>query len=137
MGDLLFIGKLLRSGPEDWARALERQHPARRRSNELHGDLLVTEDLILIGADNGKQGHVNAFERETGKVRGKALAPAGAEGNVGVGSDLLRRGNLIYAVVQGDEVLDLSLKEGSTRWTFASGYAFEMIRITSPYAHGL
>jgi len=87
-----------------------------------HGDPLVTDDLILIGTDLGKQGHIYAFERESGKVRWKSLAPAGADGNVGVASDLVRRGDNVYAVAQGDELLCLSLKDGSTRWTFASQF---------------
>jgi outer membrane protein assembly factor BamB len=87
-----------------------------------HGDPLVTDNLILIGTDNGKQGHLYAFERESGKVRWKTLAPAGAEGNVGAATDIVRRGNQIYAVAQGDELLCVSLEDGNIRWTFASQY---------------
>jgi outer membrane protein assembly factor BamB len=87
-----------------------------------HGDPLVTDNLIIIGTDNGKQGHVYAFERESGRVRWKTRAPAGAEGDVGVASDIVRRGSQIYAVAQGDVLLCLNVANGTTRWTFASTF---------------
>lgn len=126
MGDILFVGSC--SGN---FYALDRQTGRIRWTYNIrqdgdqtsfHGDPLVTDDLILIGAENGKQGHIYAFERESGKVRWKSLAPAGAEGNVGVASDLVRRGRQIYAVAQGDELLCLNLDDGRTRWTFTSQY---------------
>jgi outer membrane protein assembly factor BamB len=87
-----------------------------------HGDSLVAGDLILIGADARKQGHVYAFERETGKVRWKYLAPAGVTDDVGVASDIVRMGNYVYAVAQGDELFCLNLKDGSVHWTFSSKF---------------
>lgn len=126
MGNILFVGSC--SGN---FYALDRHNGRIRRTYNIkrdgdqtsfHGDPLVTDSLILIGADNGKQGHLYAFERDSGKVRWKVLAPAGADGNVGVASDIVRQGNRVYAVAQGDELLCLSLEDGSTRWTFASHF---------------
>lgn len=126
MGNLLFVGSCSgnfyaldrHNGRIRWAYNIRQDGD----QTSFHGDPLVTDDLILVGADNGKQGHIYAFERESGKVRWKSLAPAGAEGNVGVASDLVRWGNWIYAVAQGDELLCLNLDNGSTRWTFASEF---------------
>jgi len=126
VGDVLFVGSCSgnfyaldrKTGQVRWTYNIRQDGD----QTSFHGDPLVTDDFILIGADNGKQGHVYAFERESGKVRWKTLAPAGAEGNVGVATDILRRGNQIYAVAQGDELLCLDLKDGSTRWTFPSRY---------------
>jgi outer membrane protein assembly factor BamB len=126
VGNLLFVGSC--SGN---FYALDRQTGGIRWSYNIkkdgnqtsfHGDPLVTDNLILIGADNGTQGHLYAFERESGKVRWKSLAPTRAEGNVGVASDIVRQGNRVYAVAQGHELLCLSLEDGSTRWTFASHF---------------
>jgi outer membrane protein assembly factor BamB len=63
-----------------------------------HGDPLVAGDLILIGTDAGRQGHVYAFERTTGKVRWKYRVPSGVADDVGVASDIVRRGKYVYAV---------------------------------------
>lgn len=126
MGSLLFVGSCSgnfyaldrETGQIRWTYNIKQDGD----ETSFHGDPLVTNDLILIGADNGKQGHLYAFERESGKVRWKSLAPAGAKGNVGVGSDIVRQGNLVYAVAQGDELLCLSLEDGSTHWSFTSNF---------------
>ncbi|MGI9074875.1 MAG: PQQ-binding-like beta-propeller repeat protein [Bryobacteraceae bacterium] len=90
--------------------------------NSFHGDPLVTGDLILIGTDAGRQGHVYAFERTMGKVRWKYLAWSGVADDVGVASDIVRRGKYVYAVAQGDELLCLNLTDGSVLWTFSSKF---------------
>jgi outer membrane protein assembly factor BamB len=87
-----------------------------------HGDPLMTGDLIIIGTDIGKQGHVYAFDRATGKVRWKYLVTTSSNGDFGVASDIVRRGNSIYAVAQGDDLLCLDLATGKLRWQFASGF---------------
>ena len=73
-----------------------------------HSDPLVTDDLILIGTDAGKQGHVYAFERATGKVRWKYPAPAGAGDDVGVASDI------VYGVAQADELFCLNRRTAAS-----------------------
>jgi len=126
VGNLLFVGSCSgnfyaldrQTGQIHWTYNIKQDGD----QTSFHGDPLVTDDLILTGSDNGKQGHLYAFERYSGKVRWKTLAPAGAEGNVGVASDIVRQGNRVYAVAQGDELLCLSLEDGRTRWTFASHF---------------
>lgn len=138
MGDFLFVGSCSgnfyaldrQTGRLQWSYNIKQDGD----QTSFHGDPLVTGDLILIGADNGKQGHIYAFERESGKVRWKSLAPAGADGNVGVASDLVRRDDNIYAVAQGDELLCLSIKDGSTRWTFASQFDRQKAILSNPPA---
>jgi outer membrane protein assembly factor BamB len=86
-----------------------------------HGDPLITRDLIVIGTDIGKQGHVYAFDR-TGKVRWKYLVTTSSDGDFGVASNIVRKGDSIYAVAQGDDLLCLDLATGHLRWHFASTF---------------
>lgn len=138
MGNLLFVGSCSgnvyaldrKTGRLRWTYNIRQDGD----QTSFHGDPLVTDDLILIGADNGKQGHIYAFERESGNVRWKSLAPAGAGGNVGVASDLVRRGNRVYAVAQGDELLCLSLEDGNTRWTFTNQFDRQKAILSNPPA---
>ena len=81
-----------------------------------HGDPLITNELVVIGAD-GKTGRVYAFERSTGVVRWKYNVP-----ERGVASDVLRLGPNAYAVTLGDELLCLDLETGKPKWTFRSSF---------------
>jgi outer membrane protein assembly factor BamB len=87
-----------------------------------HGDPLITNDLVIIGTDVGKQGHLYALGRATGKVRWKYLVRTSAKGDFGVTTDIVQKGNAIYAVAQGDDLLCLDLETGQVRWHFASGF---------------
>jgi outer membrane protein assembly factor BamB len=87
-----------------------------------HGDPLVTKDLVIIGTDIGKQGHVYAFDRATGKVRWKYLVTTSSDGDFGVASDIVRRGDAIYAIAQGDDLLCLDMASGKLRWHFSSNF---------------
>jgi outer membrane protein assembly factor BamB len=82
---------------------------------QFHGDPLVTNDLVVIGAD-GAMGHVYAFEKSTGRVRWKYKVE-----DLGVASDVLRLGRNVYAVTLGDELLCLDLETGKPNWTFHCG----------------
>src|SRR5437016_14680750 len=55
-----------RSGQARWSYDVRKDGD----QTEFHGDPLVAEDLIVIGTD-GNMGHVYAFYRSTGAVRGK------------------------------------------------------------------
>lgn len=126
VGDLLFVGSCSgnfyamdpETGRVRWSYNIKQDG----NQTSFHGDPLVTGDLILIGTDAGKQGHIYAFERATGNVRWKYLAPAGAGGDVGVASDIVRRGNYVYAIAHGDELLCLNLDDGRLHWSFASNF---------------
>jgi outer membrane protein assembly factor BamB len=85
-------------------------------------DPLVAGDLIIIGTDAGRQGHIYAFDRSTGKVRWKYLVHTGTLQDFGVRSDMVRKGDAIYAVATGDDLLCLDLAAGEVRWHFASGF---------------
>jgi outer membrane protein assembly factor BamB len=87
-----------------------------------HGDPLITSDSVIIGTDAGKQGHIYAFDQATGRVRWKYLVTTGCNGDFGVASDIVRKGDAIYAVAQGDDLLCLDLATGRLRWHFASRF---------------
>jgi outer membrane protein assembly factor BamB len=90
------------------------------RQTSFHGDMLITEELVIIGTDgrsfDGGIGHLYAFERKTGKVRWKYFAGRG------VTTDVLRLGNRIFAVTQNDELICLNVQTGQRDWAFASTY---------------
>lgn len=77
---------------------------------------------MVIGTDAGRQGHIYAFERATGKVHWKYQVRTGDLEDFGVVSDVVRRGDAIYAVAKGDDLLCLDLGTGNMRWHFASGF---------------
>lgn len=118
MGELLLV-----SSCNGLVRALEKNTGRVRwwydihkddEQTEVHGDPLVTEELILIGTD-GKMGHVYAFDRVTGTVRWKYRVAWR-----GVASDMVRSGDNLYAVTLDDELLCLDLKSGQPKWNFRS-----------------
>lgn len=87
-----------------------------------HDDPLVAGNLIIIGTDAGRQGHIYVFDRTTGKVRWKYLVRTGDLQDFGVAADMVRKGDAIYAVAKGDDLLCLDLATGKVRWHFASGF---------------
>jgi outer membrane protein assembly factor BamB len=86
---------------------------------QFHGDPLITGDLVVVGTD-GKIGHVYALERATGAVRWKYKV-----NEYGVASDVIRRGDNLYAVTLGNELLCLDVKTGKANWTFHTSYSGE------------
>jgi outer membrane protein assembly factor BamB len=87
-----------------------------------HDDPLIAGNLVIIGTDAGRQGHIYAFDRTTGKVRWKYLVRTGDFEDFGVVSDIVQKGDSIYAVAKGDDLLCLDLATGKVRWHFASGF---------------
>jgi outer membrane protein assembly factor BamB len=87
-----------------------------------HDDPLIAHDLVVIGTDAGRQGHIYAFEQATGKVRWKYLVGTGDLEDFGVASDIVRKDDAVYAVAKGDDLLCLDLATGEARWHFASGF---------------
>jgi outer membrane protein assembly factor BamB len=83
-----------------------------------HGNPLISDQLILIGADkscaSGAIGHVYAFDRNTGTVRWKHRT-------AGTPTDIARIGSMVYAASFLDELIALNLADGSVRWKFATG----------------
>jgi outer membrane protein assembly factor BamB len=84
-----------------------------------HGDVLVTEDLIILGSDGprrpGAVGYVYALERTTGKPRWKHRVGGG------VTSDVIRDGPSVFAVTLEDELICLDVATGRLNWSFPSG----------------
>ena len=79
-----------------------------------HGNMLITDDAVLIGTDDG-EGHIYAFDKETGEVLWKF--PAGR----GVSTDIMRHGDAVYAVTLEDHVVCLDLETGEPRWQLPTG----------------
>lgn len=126
MGDLLYIGSCSGNfyaldkdtGQVRWSYNIHQDGS----QTSFHGDPLITPDLVIIGTDIGKQGHVYAFDPATGKVRWKHLVATSAAGDFGVATNIIRRGNRIYTVAQGDDLLCLDLANGQLRWHFTSKF---------------
>jgi outer membrane protein assembly factor BamB len=90
------------------------------KQTSFHGSPLITDDLILIGADLSCApdgvGHVYAFERNTGKIRWKYQTTS-------VPTDILRLGPNIYFGSFQDHWSALSLSTGELVWSFSTGAA--------------
>jgi outer membrane protein assembly factor BamB len=76
--------------------------------------MLVTDELVVIGTDDG-DGHVYAFEKNTGSVWW--MFPAGR----GVATDIIRFGERVYAVTLEDHIVCLELDTGRLVWTVPTG----------------
>jgi len=79
-----------------------------------HGDMLITDELVIIGTDAG-EGHVYAFEKDSGSVRW--MFPAGR----GVSTDIVRQGPHLFAVTLDDHIISLELDSGELRWSVETG----------------
>jgi outer membrane protein assembly factor BamB len=81
-----------------------------------HGDPLITDDLIVAGADGGGAvgvvGKVHAFDRSTGRERWTYAAGSGVRGAIS------GRGRSAYAIKAEMELLALDLESGALRWSF-------------------
>ena len=125
-GDLLFIGSCSgnfyaldkNNGQLRWSYNIKQDGD----QSSFHDDPLIADDLVVIGTDAGRQGHIYAFERTSGIVRWKYLVRTGDLEDFGVASDIVRKGDAIYAVAKGDDLLCLDLATGGVRWHFASGF---------------
>jgi len=96
---------------------VELQHPSGWKPDQLPGNSLVTDQLILIGTDKscapGSLGHLYAFDRRTGSVRWKYRTS-------GIPTDIARIGSKVYAATLSDQLVALNLADGGLRWTFGA-----------------
>lgn len=76
-----------------------------------HGNMLLAGGLVLVGTDDG-EGHIYAFEQQSGAVRWKFRAGRG------VASDIVKWGANVYGVTLEDELVCLDLGDGRVRWRF-------------------
>ena len=90
------------------------------KQTSFHGNPLITEDLILIGTDLScapdGEGHVYAFERNTGKAKWKYKSTS-------VPTDILRIGQTIYFGSFQDRWSAVNLKSGELVWSFSTNTA--------------
>jgi outer membrane protein assembly factor BamB len=79
-----------------------------------HGDPLITDDLVVVGADSGGAAgaKIHAFDRATGRERWSYPVGAGAWGATS-GS-----GRLAFAIKGEKELLALDVRSGALRWSF-------------------
>jgi outer membrane protein assembly factor BamB len=77
---------------------------------QFHGDLLVTDDLVVVGADARPQAYLYAFERRSGAVRWQHPFPGG------VAVDLIRFGDSVVATSMGGDVFAVDLTSGEILW---------------------
>lgn len=78
-----------------------------------HGDPLVTERLVIVGADLPNQVvHLYAFEQATGEVRWKVPFHGG------VPVDVLGKGGKVYVATSQGEAVALELETGHLLWHF-------------------
>ncbi|HET9229038.1 MAG TPA: PQQ-binding-like beta-propeller repeat protein, partial [Thermoanaerobaculia bacterium] len=113
-GDHLYIGscsgKLFaldrKTGQAAWTYDTAADGPAA----QFHGDLLVTDRLVVVGTDSVPRGYLYALERSNGTVRWKHAFPGG------VGAQILRRGDAAFAVTASGEVVAVDLESGGIVW---------------------
>jgi outer membrane protein assembly factor BamB len=80
---------------------------------EFHGDPLITDELVIVGADVEPLAFVYAFDRAAGGVRWKRSF----EGGVPV--DILGAGSLLFVVTMRGEIAALDVATGAERWRVA------------------
>jgi outer membrane protein assembly factor BamB len=80
-------------------------------SAEFHGDVLVQDGFVFVGADADPVAHLYAFEVPTGRLAWKVAFPGG------VPSQVLGRGEVVYAQAAGGEVWALEARTGKIAWT--------------------
>lgn len=120
-GDLVFIGSCAGTfyaldrgtGKVRWSHGVQQEGMV-----AFHGDSLVADNLVIIGADVKDQpsgtGYVYAFEKTSGDVKWKT--PTGR----GIASDIIRLGSSVYGVTLNDEVFSIDLYTGRVNWSFST-----------------
>lgn len=115
MGDVVYVGACngifyaldAASGDVRWTYDTTRDGPP----GQFHGDALVTDELVVVGSDQAGLGYLYAFDRETGAVRWKHGFPRG------VGSQIRRDGDAVFAATAAGEVAAVGLDRGELRWS--------------------
>lgn len=91
-------------------------------AREFHGDPLVTDDSLIIGADGGEAGWLYAFDRASGELRWKTPPASGTPDGIGFTADLLRFGDAVLAGAFGDFLASVELSNGLSNWEFQGGF---------------
>ena len=77
---------------------------------EFHGDPLITDELVIVGADAEPLAFVYAFDRTTGAVRWKRSFDGG------VPVDVVGAGDTVFVVTMRGEPVALDRATGTERW---------------------
>lgn len=81
-----------------------------------HGNPVITDDLVVMGADTGGaadiDASIHAFDRSTGQEHWRHPVGSGVAGTLG------RHGALVVAARLDGELLALDLATGRPRWSF-------------------
>jgi outer membrane protein assembly factor BamB len=117
VGDLVYIGSCAgkfwaldwRSGEVRWSYDITQDGD----QLSFHGNPLVTDSLILTGADGQGIGHLYAFDQRSGAVRWMYPDVRGYT------SDLIRHGDHVYAASLADELICVDISSGELVWYFS------------------
>ena len=103
-----------KTGQERWSYDIKKDGA----QTSFHGEPLIAGDLIIIGTDGGHTsqaaGGLYAFEIGSGKVRWRFPVKAG------ITTDVIRGGDLLYAVTMADELVCVELQTGRLKWSHAA-----------------
>jgi outer membrane protein assembly factor BamB len=105
------------SGQVVWEYETSRDDPA-----SFHGDPLVVEELFLIGTDGPNDDGIYAIDWATGALRWMVRAPSRGFGALGVASDIQSLKGRVYATSLADELMCVSITDGSLLWSRQSGF---------------
>lgn len=103
-----------KTGQERWSYDIKKDGA----QSSFHGDPLIAGELIIVGTDGGhtaQAGGLYAFEISSGKVRWRLPVKAG------ITTDVMRGGELLYAVTMADELVCVELQTGRLKWSHAAG----------------
>ena len=118
-GELVYIGSCsgvfyalqAKTGEVRWSYDTSLDGPAA----SFHGDVLVTEDLVVVGTDTHEIGHLYGIDRWNGEVRWKHRFTRG------VAIDIRRHGGSALATSMVGDVLSVALATGEIEWSVKSG----------------
>ncbi|NIV13075.1 MAG: PQQ-binding-like beta-propeller repeat protein, partial [Aliifodinibius sp.] len=79
--------------------------------HNFHGELLLADDLVMVGADGVNGGQLYAFEGKTGTLRWKYDCERG------VATAIAQRDGLIFfATMHNNQLICLDIRDGKEQW---------------------
>ena len=87
-------------------------------ATQFHGSPWISDTILIVGTDMGNEqnGSLYALQRLTGRLLWKREWDTGLPSNI-VGAD-----SLVYLIAQSDEVSAVRVRDGTTRWSFETGW---------------
>lgn len=80
--------------------------------SNFHGEMLLLDDLVIVGCDGGDAGRIYAFNQADGKVRWQYDAGGGA------GTAIIRNDSLLFFATMENRLIALDIKTGAERWYY-------------------